>query len=57
MKKRLEVNIIQIAVIYTGLAFNTWFWSGNLDLLLPKPYKQEANAKITTKHYTYVIYG
>lgn len=56
MKEKLEVNVIRTAVIYTGLAFNAWFWWRSLDLLLPTPCKQEADEEITTKHRTYVMY-
>lgn len=56
MKEMLEVNVIRTAVIYTGLAFNAWFWWRSLDLMLPTPCKQEADGEITTKHRTYVMY-
>lgn len=56
MKERLEVSVIRTAVIYTGLAFNAWFWWRSLDPLLPTPCKREADEEITTKHRTYVMY-
>lgn len=56
MKEKPEANVIRIAVIYTGLAFNAWFWWRSLDLMLPTPCKQEADEEITTKHRTYVMY-
>lgn len=56
MKERLGVNVIRTAVIYTGLAFNAWFWWRSLDLMLPTPCKQEADEEIVTTHRTFVMY-